>query len=142
MIENIFYKRILIAIIIYHNYKEKGINFFTPSDFSQQLAYMRHPKGKEISPHVHNAVERKVHFTKEVLFIKKGKLRVDFFSDKQKYLESKVLTTGDVVLLSGGGHGFEAIEEVEMIEVKQGPYAGEADKTRFDKKIKKLIINN
>jgi hypothetical protein len=23
------------------------------------------------------------------------------------------------------------LEEIEMIEVKQGPYAGEADKTRF-----------
>ena len=30
-----------------------------------------------------------------------------------------------------GGHGFEVLEELEMIEVKQGPYAGDRDKTRF-----------
>lgn len=42
-----------------------------------------------------------------------------------------MLCAGDVILLSTGGHGFEVIEEIEMIEVKQGPYAGEEDKTRF-----------
>ena len=42
-----------------------------------------------------------------------------------------MLEAGDVVLLIEGGHGFEVMEDVEMIEVKQGPYAGEQDKTRF-----------
>jgi hypothetical protein len=41
------------------------------------------------------------------------------------------LQTGDVILLIQGGHGFEMLEETEIIEVKQGPYAGEQDKTRF-----------
>lgn len=36
------------------------------------------------------------------------------------------------------GHGFEILEETEMIEVKQGPYAGEQDKTRFDAEIKEI----
>ena len=27
---------------------------------------------------------------------------------------------------------FECLEETEMYEIKQGPYAGEADKTRFE----------
>ena len=38
---------------------------------------------------------------------------------------------GDVILLVSGVHGFEVLEELEMIEVKQGPYAGEGDKTRI-----------
>ncbi len=63
--------------------------------------------------------------------IKKGKLRVDFYSEQQQYLESRVLVDGDVILLVMGGHGFEVLEEIEMIEVKQGPYIGEQDKTRF-----------
>ena len=93
---------------------------------------MKHPIGKIIQPHVHNAVQREVHFTKEVLFIRKGKVRVDFYTEHQAYLESYILETGDVILLSEGGHGFEMLEETEMIEVKQGPYAGEMDKTRFE----------
>ncbi|WP_017721972.1 hypothetical protein [Kamptonema formosum] len=121
----------LLAIIISSNFNKPGIHFFTPNDLSQQLAYMRHPAGKMIEPHVHNMVPREVHYTQEVLFIKKGKLRVDFYSDQQQYLESRILEAGDVILLIEGGHGFEVLEEVEMIEVKQGPYVGERDKTRF-----------
>jgi hypothetical protein len=37
-----------------------------------------------------------------------------------------------VIVLVSGGHGFEMLEETEMIEVKQGPYTGDADKIRFD----------
>ncbi len=132
MFEEIKLNDEILAIIIYNSFSKEGVHFFTPNDFSQQLAYMKHPKGKIIQPHVHNPVQREVHFTKEVLFIKKGKLRVDFFDDCQNYLKSRILESGDIILLSSGGHGFEVIEEIEMIEVKQGPYAGEQDKTRFN----------
>jgi len=131
MIHNITHNGQLLALVISRHFNKPGIHFFTPDDFSQQLAYMRHPAGKIIEAHVHNPVLREVHFTKEVLFLKKGRLRVDFYDEKQCYLESHILEAGDVILLATGGHGFEVLEEVEMIEVKQGPYAGEADKTRF-----------
>ncbi|MFM6037772.1 MAG: hypothetical protein ACKPBC_09400 [Sphaerospermopsis kisseleviana] len=121
----------LLALIISHRFNQPGIHFFTPDELSQQLAYMHHPMGKIIQPHVHNPVPREVIYTQEVLFIKRGKLRVDFYNDQQEYLESRVLETGDVILLITGGHGFEVLEEIEMIEVKQGPYVGEQDKTRF-----------
>lgn len=138
MIEEIKYNQEIFAIIISGRYNKEGISFFTPGDFSQQLAYMKHPKGKIIQPHVHNAVKREVHFTKEVLLIKKGKLRVDFYSNEQEYLESRILESGDVILLSEGGHGFEVLEDLEMFEVKQGPYAGDMDKTRFEPKSREI----
>jgi hypothetical protein len=131
MITEIRHQNELLAIIIPGNYDRPGIHFLTPNEFSQQLAYMHHPAGKVILPHVHNPVERKVHYTLEVLMLKRGKLRVDFYDRGQTYLESRILNAGDVILLATGGHGFEVLEEIEMIEVKQGPYAGEADKTRF-----------
>lgn len=121
----------ILAIIIPHDFKKEGIEFCTPEDYSQQLAYMHHPKGKIIVPHIHNIVTREVHYTQEVLMLKSGKLRVDFYSNNKEYLESYILKGGDVILLASGGHGFEVIEELEMYEVKQGPYAGEEDKTRF-----------
>jgi mannose-6-phosphate isomerase-like protein (cupin superfamily) len=122
----------LLAIIVRSAYSKPGITFFTSNDLSQQLAYMRHPAGKTIAPHVHNPVSRQVHYTQEVLFLKRGRLRVDFYDSSRAYLRSRVLEAGDVILLATGGHGFEVLEEIEMIEVKQGPYAGESDKTRFD----------
>ncbi|MDA9353010.1 hypothetical protein N9R37_00420 [Gammaproteobacteria bacterium] len=132
MIEYITNDKKLLSVIIKANYKSKGIEFFTPDDFSQQLAYMNRAKDYVIKPHVHNAVQRDVHFTQEVLVIKSGKVRVDYYDDYRNYLESRVLEQGDVVLLAYGGHGFEMLEDSEMIEVKQGPYAGEMDKIRFD----------
>ena len=131
LIEKIIYKEKLLSIIIRDKYQNDGITFFTSPDFSQQVAHMSHPKGKIIEPHVHNIVKREIHYTKEVLFIKKGKLKVDFYWEDQSFIESKVLNEGDAILLAEGGHGFEVIEDVEMIEVKQGPYCGEMDKTRF-----------
>ena len=122
----------LLALIISHRFKEPGIHFFTPDEFSQQLAYIHHPAGKIIPPHVHNPVHREVIYTQEVLFIKAGKLRVDFYDDLEHYLESRILEAGDVILLIKGGHGFEVLEAIEMIEVKQGPYVGEQDRTRFE----------
>lgn len=121
----------LLAMIIRNNYTCEGVDFITPNEYSQQVAYMHHPTGKVIDAHVHNLVHRNVVMTQEVLFIKKGRLRVDFYDDYEDYLESVILEAGDVILLVSGGHGFTVLEEVEMIEVKQGPYSGEADKKRF-----------
>lgn len=120
-----------LAIILRSNYVKDGIEFFTPDAYSQQLGYMNRPAGYAIPPHVHNLVRREVLYTSEVLFIKSGKVRVDFYSQSKSYLESRILYPNDVILLASGGHGFEMLEQSEIIEVKQGPYAGEHDKTRF-----------
>ena len=126
------YHQKLLSIILRSTFSSTGIQFFTPGDFSQQLGYMNRPKGYIIDPHVHNPVEREVVWTQEVLFIKSGKVRVDFYDDNKEYLESRILLEGDVILLAAGGHGFEMLEASEIIEVKQGPYCGDQDKTRFE----------
>jgi len=142
MIEKIERNGELYALIVRHSYSQEGISFFTPNDFSQQLAYMRHPEGKVIQPHIHNYLPREVTYTQEVLLIKSGKLRVDFYDVSQRYFDSRLLLAGDVILLAKGGHGFEVIEAVEMFEVKQGPYVGEQDKTRFSPSEKEKIEEN
>ena len=132
MIKHIKNQNQTLAMIVSDKFKGDGIHFFTPNEYSQQLAYMQHKRGKKIVPHMHNPVKRNITYTQEVLFIKRGKLRVDFYDDKKNYLESHILESGDVILLITGGHGFEVLEDIEMIEVKQGPFVGEQDKTRFD----------
>lgn len=132
MVDKILHEGKQLAIIIRRNFTAPGIQFFTPDEYSQQLAFMKHPVGKIIEPHVHNPVQREVVFTQEVLMLMKGRLRVDFYDDNKNYFESRILSAGDIILLAAGGHGFEALEEIEMIEVKQGPYAGDSDKTRFN----------
>jgi mannose-6-phosphate isomerase-like protein (cupin superfamily) len=131
-IETIIYGLEPIALIIRAEYDEPGIQFFTPANFSQQVAFIRHARGHKIAAHVHNLQLRQVLYTQEVLFLRRGKVKVHLYSSDRKPIGSRVLNSGDLILLCGGGHSLEMIEESSMIEVKQGPYAGEGDKTRFE----------
>jgi hypothetical protein len=122
---------LLLALIIRSSFNSDGIEFFTPPDFSQQLGYMKRPKNYIVQPHIHNPVSREVLYTKEVLYIKSGAVLASFYTESQDYVTSENLLAGDIILLARGGHGFKMLEETEIIEVKQGPYAGDHDKTHF-----------
>lgn len=132
MIQEILKDHNILAIILRANYQSEGIKFFTPKEFSQQLGYMNRPKGYKIPAHMHNRVVRNIEFTNEVLLIKSGKIRVDFYDENKLYFQSEILNKGDVILLVKGGHGFEMLEQSEIIEVKQGPYVDDSDKNRFE----------
>ena len=92
---------------------------------------MSYSAGWIIPAHTNNPLKREIFLTQEALFIRKGKVRVDFYTDKAEYRKSRILSRGDVILIIEGGHGFEALEDLNMVEVKQGPYPGDADRTRF-----------
>jgi hypothetical protein len=85
MLEHIKHQEDLLAIIVRNDFAGNGVHFFTPDEFSQQLAYMRHPQGKLIEPHMHNIVPRNITYTQEVLIIKRGRLRVDFYDRNRTY---------------------------------------------------------
>ena len=141
MMEKIFYKKKLLALIVKGTYRnKKGITFFTPKESTQQFGYMRHKKEYIIKPHLHKKRLTKILYTTEIILILKGKLRVDFYNLKKKYLFSRVIKEKDIIMLVHGGHGFKVLKNVEMIEIKQGPYILSRDKIKFEnideKKIK------
>lgn len=125
-------KKDIVAIIIYGDFSAQGVKFFTPGDFSQQLAFQSRKSGEIIPAHTHNIVKRDIHYTQEVLVIKKGRIRVNLYDSQRNCFGSRILAAGDIILLASGGHGFEMLEDAEMVEIKQGPYLGKADKTRFE----------
>ena len=120
-----------LALIVKANYKSVGIEFLTPDSYGQQVAYMNRPKGEVIQAHIHEPITRTLTGTQEVLLIRKGRIRVDFYESNRAYVTSMILEAGDLMLLSTGGHGFEVLEDIDMIEIKQGPYAEGRDKSRF-----------
>ena len=141
MIEEITYKNKMLALIVRGKYRnKKGINFFTPNESTQQFGYMKHQKKHIIKPHLHKKRLTKILYTTEVILLLKGKLRVDFYNPTKEYLFSKILMKNDIIMLVHGGHGFKAISDIEMIEIKQGPYSLIKDKVKFEnideKKIK------
>lgn len=119
------------AIVIRSGAKVDGIKFFSPSDYSQQLGLMTRPAGHIVPAHIHNEVERRIVQTQEVLLIRKGVCLVTLFNDLLVIEAQITLTEGDVILLANGGHEIEMLSECEILEVKQGPYAGENDKTHL-----------
>jgi mannose-6-phosphate isomerase-like protein (cupin superfamily) len=132
LLETICHGKLVCALIVRTGFKTKGLKFLTPNRYSQQLAWMSHPKGKTIDAHIHNLVPRAIIQTQEVLYLTKGSLRVDFYTKKGKYLCNRILRKGDLIMLVSAGHGFEVLADLEMFEVKQGPYLGKRDKVRFN----------
>lgn len=142
MIRQFFNNDKLLAIVIKSNYKSDGINFFTPDEFPQQIAYMQHKKDSIVKAHVHNVIERNIFITQETLILKKGRMRVDLYSDEKEYIESCILESGDIIFFASGGHGIKCLDDIEMIEVKQGPYLKEDDKVRFEEVNEKQVKIN
>ncbi|MDC0974648.1 hypothetical protein OAR46_01760 [Candidatus Pelagibacter sp.] len=139
MIEAIKYKKFIFGYIV--RYKKKyGVNFFTPPNLGQQVGFIKHKKNHNIIPHLHLKNKRKIDYMSEVLIIQKGKIRIDLYSLKKKYLFSKILKKDDILILIKGAHGFEVLDNCEMIEIKQGPFDKKVDKIRFEKNKKEKLI--
>ena len=131
--EEIIHKGKLLAIILRSNFSVGKTTFFSRPEFSQQLGYIKYAKNGVIKAHCHKEVHRKIMLTQEVLFIKKGEVEVNFYSEKQKFITSRIIEKGDIAFLCNGGHGFKMLKDSEMIEVKQGPYSGhDSDKECFE----------
>jgi len=132
-LEKIEHNGKLVAIIIKKEFSSDDVIFFSPPDFSQQLGYISYKKDHNIKSHFHLEVKRKITLTQEALFVRKGRIQVDLYTEDKEFITSRELKTGDLIFLCSGGHGFKMLEDSEMIEVKQGPYSGkQSDKETFE----------
>lgn len=121
--EDIKHNNSVIAKIFYRQPIPPGVHFYCANESSLQVGKQLRAKGEKIRPHRHLpvTVERK-ETLKEVLYIEKGRVKITFYTDGWKEIGTRTLKAGDMVMLISGGHGFEMLEETEMIEIKQGPY--------------------
>ena len=121
----------VLAIIVHPGCVEPGIRFVTEDHSTHQIGVLNWRKGHQIEDHIHNPLHRSIDSTQEVLFVRSGRVRVDLYSDDTVYIDSRELAEGDVIFLAAGGHGFEILDDADIVEVKQGPYMGDGEKTRF-----------
>ena len=131
-----------LALVVKSLFSPNRVDFLTPDTIGQQVAYMSRPKGEIIQAHIHEPISRTLIGTQEVLHIRKGRIRVDFYESDRTYVSSMVLEAGDLMLLNTGGHGFEVLEDIDMIEIKQGPFAEGRDKTRFVPEPHEIRLND
>ncbi len=121
----------LIALILRASFHKAGINFLTGPESSLQLGQMTRPRGDVVIPHQHKPIRREVVGTMEAVLLRRGRVRADLYDSDRQLVAQRELGEGDLILLAGGGHGFTMLAESDLVEVKQGPYAGQDDKERF-----------
>jgi hypothetical protein len=129
--EQFIHNGTIYALIVRNNFHKDGISFLTDGHGLLEMGYMSHPAGYIVVPHYHPPFLRQTQGTQEVIFLKSGSMRVDFYSDQNKCIGSRELAGGDWIVLLAGGHGIDLLEPSVLIEVKNGPYAGDKDKIRF-----------
>jgi hypothetical protein len=122
-VEQMVHEGILYAIIIRKHDVELGVKFYTPDDNPMQVGQQLRLKGTVIKPHVHCTVESNlIGYLQETIHIQSGKLKTIFYTDEGRKITERILESGDTILLIRGGHGFEALDDVRLLEIKMGPY--------------------
>tara|TARA_B110000444_G_C18837382_1_gene596807 strand:+ start:1522 stop:1914 length:393 start_codon:yes stop_codon:yes gene_type:complete len=121
----------LLAIVIKDNSSTKEKDFHTDHSSEFQIASFNLQKDEVIQRHYHEKQERKVFTTNEVIVLQSGKMTLTLYDLNLNKVEDITLEGGDMVALFDGGHEIRIDEQTKFIEVKQGPYDEEKDKTRF-----------
>jgi quercetin dioxygenase-like cupin family protein len=105
--------------------------FYTPDEFGLQFGKVVHAAGGKISRHRHKPFLRRIAGGQEILVVEKGRMVLDVYADGRTLHSSHEMEQGDVAVLAAGGHGFRFLEDTVLLEIKQGPYCGNADKELF-----------
>lgn len=120
-----------LCYIVSAGFEPKSTTFLTRPEFKQQVGFIKYSAGGEIARHVHVPLERHLVGTSEVVLVRRGRCRLDVYSDDRELVATRELGPGDLVLMVAGGHGFQIHEDTVLLEVKQGPYLGLEEKERF-----------
>lgn len=131
LLEQVVHDGIVLMYIVHAHTAPDQTMFLTPPEFNLQLGFIVHEKGHEIPRHVHLPIERHTVGSQEVIVVQRGSCDVDVYTDDRQIVSTHRVTQGDVLIAVNGGHGFHMVEDTVLLEVKQGPYPGVAEKERF-----------
>ncbi|HEX8968213.1 MAG TPA: hypothetical protein VF937_10050 [Chloroflexota bacterium] len=131
MIQTIASGGVVLAYLARAGTPPDQTTFLTPDDCNLQVGHVVYAAGGEIVRHMHMPIERHLVGTTEVLIVERGRCRVDIYAPDRQLVETHDLQAGDILIAVGGGHGFHVLEDTVLLEIKQGPYPGGAEKERF-----------
>jgi hypothetical protein len=121
-----------LAVIVRSGFVGGKYEFFTPDDVPLQFGQASYKRGDRVRPHTHSPRPQPDRRVPEFVYVKAGAVALSLFGRDGRPAGSAVLRAGDCVLLIMGGHGLEILEDARLLEVKQGPYAGPAEKVELD----------
>lgn len=105
--------------------------FPVPATVPLQVGFVVYPAGGKVARHEHVPIERRLDKTCEVLVVRSGSCEIDLYDQHRRLVATETLEKDDVILLVDGGHGLRMNTDTVLLEVKQGPYTGLAEKERF-----------
>jgi hypothetical protein len=120
-----------LAYLVRGSAAPAATTFVTPPELAQQVGFVVYPRGGAVSRHRHVPIERHITGTPEVILVRSGRCELDIFDDDRAHVATHTLSAGDLMIMTGGGHGFRMLEDTVLLEVKQGPYTGLAEKELF-----------
>jgi hypothetical protein len=120
----------LVAMVVRAGFRPDGVRFLSAPADAIQLGVSGYRRGLSVAPHAHLSREVRVQTGQELIHVDQGKVTVDLYDRKDRFLARTLLTSGDTILFLSGGHGLTMEEDTRIIEVKQGPYLGRADDKR------------
>jgi uncharacterized protein with PhoU and TrkA domain len=131
-IETIAQNGAVLAYLVRGGPSPERTTFLTPHECNLQVGRVVYAAGGEIARHTHLPIERHIVGTTEVLLVERGRCSVDVYADDRSVVATRELQAGDMLIAVGGGHGFHVMDDVVLLEIKQGPYLGDdATKERF-----------
>ena len=118
----------VLCYVIPNSVHPEKTTFITPPDGKQQVGFIVYPKDGVIARHIHKPLERHIIGMAEVLVVRSGHCQIEVYDEQKTLVTTRDLYKNDVVLMVGGGHGFQITEDTVLLEIKQGPYLGADDK--------------
>lgn len=135
LFREIVHKGIHIATHVKPEESEPGLSFVTTDDKFLQLGIWNYEKGHNLPAHFHNEFERSSFKTNEFVFVMKGSIECNLYTEDGSFIESVIVGANEGILMHEMSHEYKIIEDSIILESKNGPFMGvEKDKTVIDVK--------
>lgn len=122
-IEDISIGKKLVATVIRKGFNKSGLSFLTNQNEPIQMAIHNYSDHKDGRIHT-EVLKRKIQVSEiqKFLYLEKGKVRVTLFDSRKNKIASKILKSGDSIIVKRVDHKFDFYPKSRAFEVKQGPY--------------------
>lgn len=123
--KKVFFNEKLVATVFRHSINIDGVKFLTNSENPFQVGVHNRKKGIKLVPHIHKIGRPlKIKEIQELLYVQKGKIRVNLYSKLGVPIKSVILKEDDAILILDIGHGVDILTDAKIFQVKQGPFPG------------------
>lgn len=120
-----------LAIFMRKGLPVDGARFVTSQQDALQLGVFDRPAGYRVAAHRHRDLAAEKRTGAEFLYIESGTAKVTVFDDAWQILAEETVQAGDALLFLAGGHQVEVLKPTRFLEVKAGPYPGDAAAKTF-----------